>query len=151
VFQRPNSRFVAEFIGTGNVLRGVIEAAGPVPPPPSGEGTLAEAEDRPRFPARFRTGGLTLEVVADRVGDGFAVLRPTDLLLSVTDHPGPPRNHFRAVVRRLEHGSAIVLVHLDAAGVPLVAAVMESTAGELGLGPGLNVSVAVKATAVHLI
>jgi molybdopterin-binding protein len=85
------------------------------------------------------------------VGDGFAVLRPTDLLLSVSDHPGPPRNHFRAVVRRLEHGSAIVLVHLDAAGVPLVAAVMESTAGELQLAPGLTLFVAVKATAVHLI
>jgi molybdopterin-binding protein len=151
VFQRPNSRFVAEFIGTGNVLRGVIESDEPTTPRPASDGTLAEAEERPRFPARFRSGGLTLEVVADRVGDGFAVLRPTDLLLSVTDHPGPPRNHFRAVVRRLEHGSAIVLVHLDASGVPLVAAVMESTAGELQLTPGLTLFVAVKATAVHLI
>jgi molybdopterin-binding protein len=151
VFQRPNSRFVAEFIGTGNVLRGGIEATGPTLGRAGSDVTLAEAENRPRFPARFQSGGLTLEVVADREGDGFAVLRPTDLLLSVSDHPGPPRNHFRAVVRRLEHGSAIVLVHLDAAGVPLVAAVMESTAGELQLAPGVTLSVAVKATAVHVI
>ncbi|MGH7561877.1 MAG: ABC transporter ATP-binding protein [Gemmatimonadales bacterium] len=145
VFQRPNSRFVAEFIGSGNVLRGVISADGGASPAP------ADGEERPRFPARFRTGGLELEVVADRTGEGFAVLRPTDLLLSATDHPGPPRNHFPATVRRLEPGSAIVLVHLEAAGVPLVAAVMDSTAHELGLAPGRTVTVAVKATAVHLI
>ncbi len=152
VFQRPNSRFVAEFIGTGNVLRGVIEAAPrrddrtPEPPPAS----LPDTEPA-RFPARFRSGGLTLEVVAERTGDGFAVLRPTDLLLSLSEHPGPPRNHFPAVVRRLEHGSAIVMVHLEAAGVPLTAAIMESTALELRLAPGVRLSVAVKATAIHLI
>lgn len=139
VFQRPNSRFVAEFIGTGNVLRGTIEA------------DAAPGDGRSPFPARFRTGRLTLEVVAERVGEGYAVLRPTDVLLAVHDHPGSPRNHFAVVVRRLEHGSAVVMVHLEAAGVPLVAAVMESTAAELGLRPGLALTAAVKATAVHLI
>lgn len=138
VFRFPNSRFVAEFVGTGNVLRGVVERA---------DGPREEG----RFAAHFRSGALELEVVAEREGEVHAVLRPADLLLSALPLHGPPRNRFPGRVVRLERSAAIVLVHLEVAGIPLTAAVMPATAEELGLGPGREVWVAVKATAVHLI
>lgn len=140
VFRYPNSTFVAEFIGTGTVLRGVVEATGPRPP----EGG--------KFAARFRSGGLVLEVAAEREGESYAVLRPADLLLSRgATEATTPRNRFPAQVTRVEPGSAVTQIHLDASGIALVAAVMSSTAEELGLAAGVPVTVAIKATAIHLI
>jgi molybdopterin-binding protein len=140
VFRYPNSTFVAEFIGTGTVLHGIVDALGPRP------------ADGGKFAARFRSGGLLLEVAAEREGDSYAVLRPADLLLSrgSTDAT-TPRNRFPATVTRVEPGSAVTQIHLDASGTALVSAVMSSTAEELGLVPGVQVTVAIKATAVHLI
>ena len=139
VFHYPNSTFVAEFIGTGTVLRGRVTRM--APPDASG-----------RFAGHFSTGALDLEVVAEREGEAYAVLRPADLLLSRDATPGPaPRNRFVATVTRVEKGSTITHVHLDAQGVALVAAVMTSTAEELRLVARDSLSVAIKATAIHLI
>jgi molybdopterin-binding protein len=140
VFRYPNSPFVAEFIGTGTVLKGTVERAGPAEP---GE---------KNFAARFRSGGLLLEVVAEREGDAYAVLRPADLLLSKDRSAGPaPRNRLAATVVRVERGSAVALVYLDVAGTALVAAVTSATAEEMSLAPGDSIVVSVKATAIHLI
>ena len=139
VFRFPNSTFVAEFIGTGTVLRGTVARTGP-----AGEGG--------KFAARFESGDLILEVVAEREGASYAVIRPADLQLSRTRTDAPsPRNHFEAKVVRIEPGSAVTQVHLDASGTALAAAVMSSTAEELELASGLVVHVAIKATAIHLI
>lgn len=140
VFRFPNSTFVAQFIGTGTILRGTVQRTG-APDPGTG-----------RFSARFVSGPLELEVVAEREGDAHAVLRPTDLLLSRDAGSGPaPRNRFDAAVTAVERETAVAHVHLEVRGIGLVATVMTSTAEQLALAPGLRVSVAIKATAVHLI
>lgn len=140
VFRYPNSPFVAEFTGTGTVLKGGVERIGP---PVAGE---------KEFAARFRSGRLSLEVVAEREGDAYAVLRPADLLLSKDRSSGPaPRNRLAATVVRVEHGSAVAQVYLDVAGTALVAAVTAATAEEMSLSPGDPIVVAIKATAIHLI
>jgi len=54
-------------------------------------------------------------------------------------------------VTRVERESALAHVFLDVGGTGLLAAVMTSTADELGLAPGQPIGVAIKATAVHLI
>jgi molybdopterin-binding protein len=147
VFRFPNSAFVAEFIGTGTVLRGVVQR---LSHDGSAEGT--EAVGGGRFAARFRSGALDLEVAAEREGAAYAVLRPADLMVSRTATAGPaPRNRFAARVTRVEHGAAVAHVHLDVEGTALVAAVMTTTAEELDLVAGLTVMVGVKATAIHLI
>jgi molybdopterin-binding protein len=140
VFRYPNSPFVAEFIGTGTVLRGEVERTDP------------ESGTEKPFAARFRSGALSLEVVAEREGEAYAVLRPADLMVSRTSTPGPaPRNRLAATVIRVEHGSAVAHVHVDVSGVALAAAVTTTTAEELGLVPGDAIVVSIKATAIHLI
>ena len=140
VFRFPNSAFVAEFIGTGTVLKGVVERMG-----------SSEPTDG-KFAGRFRSGALELEVVAEREGAAYAVLHPADLLVSRTALVGPaPRNRFGAKVIRIERGPAVAYVHLDVRGTALVAAVMTRTAEELELAAGCDVIVSVKATAIHLI
>ncbi|HEU4763399.1 MAG TPA: ABC transporter ATP-binding protein [Gemmatimonadales bacterium] len=135
VFHRPNSAFVARFVGVGNVLAGTVTRTGP--------------EDGGRFPARFDSGPVALTVVADREGACHAVIRPEDILVS-REPLAAARNHLAAVVSRLERVGPVAYIHMDA-GRPLVAAVTGDYARTLALAPGDRVALTIKATAVLLV
>jgi molybdopterin-binding protein len=137
VFRYPNSAFVARFVGSGNVIAGVVERIEPV-------------DGRGSFRARFRGGPLTLDVVAEREGPMHAVIRPEDIVLSLTPHPDSARNHMEAVVTGLERLGPVTLVYLDVSR-PLIASVTTASADEMGLRPGMRVIVALKATAILLV
>ncbi|HVX89226.1 MAG TPA: ABC transporter ATP-binding protein [Gemmatimonadales bacterium] len=136
VFRRPNSAFVAQFTGAGNVLAGAVTQTGPT-------------ETDGRFMARFEASPLSLDVVADRAGACHAVIRPEDVLVSRDPLPAA-RNHLRATVERVERVGPVAYIHCDA-GRPLVATVTSAGAESMGLAPGLEVSLTIKATAVLLV
>jgi molybdate/tungstate transport system ATP-binding protein len=137
VFRYPNSAFVARFVGTGNVIAGAVERT--------------EAGDTPgAFRGRFRGGNVVLDVVAEREGPMHAVVRPEDIVLSLTHHPDSARNHMEGRVVRLERLGPITLVHLDV-GRPLIASVTTASSEEMGLHTGVHVMVAFKATAILLV
>lgn len=136
VFRYPNSAFVARFVGTGNVIAGVVERTEP------GTGSP--------FRGRFRGENLTLDVVAERDGPIHAVIRPEDIVLSLTQHPDSARNHMRGIVTRLERLGPVTLVHLDV-GRPLIASITTASSGDMGLAVGANVVLAFKATAILLV
>jgi molybdate/tungstate transport system ATP-binding protein len=137
VFRYPNSAFVARFVGTGNVIAGAVERT--------------EAGDRAgAFRGRFLGDNLALDVVAEREGPIHAVIRPEDIVLSLTHHPDSARNHMEGRVARLERLGPVTLVHLDV-GRPLIASVTTASADEMGLRPGIPVIVAFKATAILLV
>ena len=136
VFRRPNSAFVARFTGAGNVLAGSVTATGPV-------------EEDGRFMARFAAGSFELDVVADRLGDCHAVVRPEDVLVSRDPLPAA-RNHLRATVERLERLGPVTYIHCDA-GRHLVATVTSQGAESMGLASGIEVSLTIKATAILLV
>jgi molybdate/tungstate transport system ATP-binding protein len=137
VFRYPNSAFVARFVGTGNVIAGAVERVD------SGQASGT-------FRGRFQGGNLVLDVIAEREGPVHAVIRPEDIVLSLTHHPDSARNHMEGRVVRLERMGAVTLTHLDV-GRPLVASVTTTSADEMGLRPGVTVIVAIKATAVLLV
>ena len=137
VFRYPNSAFVARFVGTGNVISGKVERIDP----PGDPGP---------FRARFTGGGLTLDVVAEREGPTHAVIRPEDIVLSLTLQPGSARNHIEGRVSRLERTGPVTMVHLDV-GRPLIASLTSQSVEEMALTPGMSTVVAIKATAVLLV
>jgi molybdopterin-binding protein len=137
VFRYPNSAFVARFVGAGNVLAGEVQH-------------LGETTEDGRFKARFTSGGLAVELVAEREGPAHVVIRPEDLLLSAEPPPTSLRNRLRAKVERIERLGPVTQVHLDV-GRPLVAAVTNQTAEELCLHPGSAVWIGLKATAILLV
>jgi molybdate/tungstate transport system ATP-binding protein len=136
VFRYPNSAFVARFVGSGNVIAGAVTRS-----EPAGIGA---------FRGEFRAEDLTLDVVAEREGPIHAVIRPEDVVLSLTEHPDSARNHKHGVVVRLERTGPVTLVHLDI-GRPLMASVTTASAEDMGLRPGLSIIVAFKATAILLV
>jgi molybdopterin-binding protein len=89
-------------------------------------------------------------VVAEREGPIHAVIRPEDIVLSLTPHPDSARNHMEGQVTRLERVGPVTLVHLDV-GRPLLASVTAASTDEMGLRPGTQVVVALKATAILLV
>jgi molybdate/tungstate transport system ATP-binding protein len=136
VFRYPNSAFVARFVGTGNVIAGSVERT--------------ETTSQGAFRGRFVGGNLSLDVVAEREGPIHAVIRPEDIVLSLTQHPDSARNHMEGRVVRLERVGPVTLVHLDV-GRPLIASVTTASTQEMGLTPGIPVIVAFKATAILLV
>ena len=137
VFRYPNSAFVARFVGTGNVLAGVVERA-------------STAGSGDTFAARFISGPLVLEIVAEREGPIHAVIRPEDIVLSRGEVPGSARNRLRATIVRLERLGPVTMVHLDA-GRPPLASVTTASAEEMNLAAGTSLNIAFKATAIHLV
>jgi molybdate/tungstate transport system ATP-binding protein len=136
VFRHPNSAFIARFVGTGNVIAGAVERQEP-------------GGDTP-FRAVFQAENLTLDVVAEREGPMHAVIRPEDIVLSLTEHQDSARNHKAGVVVRLERTGPVTLVHLDV-GRPLSASVTTPSAEEMELRAGVAIVVAFKATAILLV
>jgi molybdopterin-binding protein len=126
------------------VLAGVVERAGT-----GGNGREQAGTDVP-FAARFASGPLVLEVVAEREGPMHAVIRPEDIVLSRSELPGSARNRMAATVGRLERLGPVTLVHLDV-GRPLIASITTASAEEMELAPRMPVAIAFKATAIHLV
>lgn len=138
VFRAPNSAFVAGFVGAGTVLAGTVTRASDA------------VDDDGRFAARFVSGPVVLEVMAEREGAAHAVIRPEDLIVSRVPVEGSPRNRLHGRVQRVEPHGPVTLVHLDV-GRPIVAAVTSASAVEMGLRAGDDVAVALKAMAVLLV
>lgn len=136
VFRYPNSAFVARFVGTGNVIAGLVERTEP--------GSVSP------FRGCFQGDNITLDVVAEREGPVHAVIRPEDIVLSLTQHPDSARNHMRGVVRRLERTGPVTLVHLDV-GRPLIASITTASSEDMGLTAGASLVLSFKATAILLV
>jgi molybdate transport system ATP-binding protein/molybdate/tungstate transport system ATP-binding protein len=136
VFRRPNSAFVAQFTGAGNVIAGEVTQVG-------------ATERDGRFMARFTAGDFALSVVADRSGPCHAVIRPEEVLVSSEPLPAA-RNHLRATIERIERIGPVAYIYCDA-GRPLVATVTTTGADTMLLRPGIEVSLTIKATAVLLV
>lgn len=137
VFRYPNSAFVARFVGTGNVIAGRVERS-------------EEAGEASPFRARFVASNLVLDVVAEREGPIHAVIRPEDIVLSLTSHPVSARNRMAGRVVRLERLGPVTMVQLDV-GRPLIASITTASATEMGLRPGTAIVAAVKATAILMV
>lgn len=135
VFRYPASTFVARFVGIGNILGGTVTPAGPGGPP---------------FAARFRSGPLEFDVVADRAGSMHAIIRPEDILLSRSPAASSARNRLPGTVVRLERTGPVTYVHLDV-GRPLVAAITTESAREMALAVGDSLTATFKTMAVHLV
>lgn len=149
VFRRPASPYIAEFLGAENVLAGAVRLLEDRAP------DWLEGEPSPiahgNRAIEFTAGPLTLYTVGDfPQGDGYAVIRAEEIVLSLDAPVGSARNRFRGVVSEIATLGALTRVAVDVGGVSLVASLTTRSAKELGLAHGTAVTASFKAMAVHL-
>lgn len=135
IMNRPESEFVAAFMGVETILEGVVSA--------KKDGLLVVA-----------TLGQFIEALGDAAENEKVLLciRPEDVLISrhLATKQTSARNIFSATVSKLLPMGAYHKVVLDC-GFPLVAFVTNQSSAELGLGEGMSVTASCKATAIHVI
>ena len=135
VFTAPSDADVAAFVGVETVIAGQVSVCQ--------KGQLIVQAD-----------GLNLEAVGDLpVGKSVLFcLRPEDITLSppTSASPSSARNHLAGRIIRITPNGPLVRVVVDC-GLPVVALVTRSSADELNLTEGAQVTATFKATAVHLI
>jgi len=134
VFAMPADPEVAAFVGVDNVLPAHV---------------IASTEDL----TVLSVAGCTIEVAAvPPGGDDFPLLcvRPDDIVLTLGEDTGSARNALPSTVVRCEPIGRRVRVILDS-GFPLVAHVTVTSAREMGLAPGQEVTASFKATVPHLL
>ena len=131
VFLHPANRFVAEFLGIGNIIRGVAETAGNI--------TRITPHRGPVF--------YSSSIIC---GEVTATLHAEDIILSAEPFASSARNCLRGTVSEVIPVGSTVRVILDV-GFPLTALLTRESCRELHLEQGNQVYATFKASAVHVI
>ena len=158
LFREPASPYIAEFLGAENVYAGEVRYLDDAAPDWVDGAT--ELLARGHRAIEFTTGGLTLYTVGDApTGQGHAVIRAEEVLISAQLQESSARNQFKGVVSEVATTGALTRVTMriggvgggsGAGGAPIVAALTTRSAQELVLREGNEVWASFKAMAVHL-
>ena len=166
LFREPASPYIAEFLGAENVYAGEVRHLSDALPDFADD--AKELLARGHRAIEFWTGGLALYTVGDApAGNGHAVIRAEEVLISAAPQESSARNQFRGVVSEIATTGALTRVTVEiaddagaargtgaagarGAAVPIVAALPTRSAQELALREGSEVWASFKAMAVHL-
>jgi len=133
VFVSPNSREVAEFVGVGNMLAGVV---------------ISRDDDL----ITIDVDGTMVEAISDRaVGNMvYALIRPEDVTLRLSQERSSARNILEGPIARMAPLGTLVRIEIDC-GFPLLVLLTRRSVEELDLSVGSHVFASFKATAIHII
>jgi len=154
LFREPASPYIAEFLGAENVYAGEVRYLDDALPDFADD--ARELLARGHRAIEFLAGGLRLYTVGDApAGQGHAVIRAEEVLISAAAQESSARNQFKGVVSEIATTGALtrVTVEISSGGgksAPIVAALTTRSAQELVLREGSEVWASFKAMAVHL-
>ncbi|MBA2685133.1 MAG: ABC transporter ATP-binding protein [Gemmatimonadaceae bacterium] len=155
LFREPASPYIAEFLGAENVYAGEVRYLDDTAPDFVGE--ARELLARGHCAIEFLSGGLRLYTVGDApAGEGHAVIRAEEVLISAQPQESSARNQFKGVVSEIATTGALTRVTVEIGGerggksAPIIAALTTRSAQELALREGSEVWASWKAMAVHL-
>lgn len=148
IFRRPANEFVARFVGVRNVFAGVVAEVG---------------HNGYRI---FEGGDLKLAVATDLAGPAHASIRPEDIIISTRPLRSGARNRLQGrVVDIADRGTLIYVTvrilsgHVDdrryqvppERSLCFTAVIMRRSLEEMALEEGMEVHIAFKASAVHVL
>jgi len=126
IFRRPNSDFVAGFVGVENLFRGMG----------SSTGTVA-------------VGNLRIQVENAISGPVSVAIRPEDILLSKTALPENEKNVFLGRIDSVRHNGGLVRVFVNT-GIPFQVTLTRQGFEEAGIAPGDAVYLAFRPSSAHV-
>ncbi len=136
VFARPANQQLAAFVGVETTIPGVV---------------ISHKEEL----VQVKADGIVIEAIGNiPIGAHvFACLRPEDITIyRMENAPGSSsaRNRLVGVITRLVNQGPLMRVQIEA-GFPISVLITRSSAHEMGLAPGLEVTAVFKSSAIHLI
>lgn len=131
VFKKPNSEFVAHFVGSENIYEGKSKVTN----------GIAEVElDK----------GMDLVSVSEKEGKVRACIRPEEVIISTDPIETSGRNRFKGKIVDILERESTFQVKADI-GINITVTITKKSLKELKLKKGKEIYLAFKATAVHLI
>lgn len=132
VFGKPNSEFVANFVGSKNIFSGISE---------SEKGIY-----------KVRVNDKNIEAIAGKEGEVKLCVRPEEIFVSKSPIKTSGRNSFNGEISEITHLGSIVSLNIEVDDeLEFLAVITEASMKEMNLKIGSEVYIAFKATAVHLI
>ncbi len=129
IFNRPQSHFVASFIGAENIYEGEIVV-----------------KDESKI---VKVNNIQLSVVTDHEGRVKVSIRPEDIILANEMINTSARNCLRCKITEILPQGVVVKVKMDA-GIPLTVLVTKTSAEEMKITSGQTVYAIFKSTAIHV-
>lgn len=134
IFLSPNSTEVAEFVGVGNVLAGMVTSR-------DDDLITIDVHGKP-------VEGISDNNIGEKV---YALVRPEDITLTLSrDDRSSARNAFEGRISKIVPLGPLVRIEVDC-GFPLLVVLTRRSVQELNLSINLHVIASFKATAVHII
>ena len=130
IFRHPKDEFVADFVGTENILKGFAR---------DGSDSLTFVD----------TGNITIESTDKKTGNVHATIRPEDITLSTDKVPTSARNVFEGHIKEIYDLGTIIKLTVDV-GESMVLVLTRQSFIDLELNIGKKVYIYFKATAVNL-
>ncbi|MFW6142287.1 MAG: tungstate ABC transporter ATP-binding protein WtpC [Candidatus Saliniplasma sp.] len=129
IMRKPRSKFVAEFVGTGNIFHGTAKKEKDVSMVDVGNVEIASS--------------YTLE------GDVTLTIRPEDIILAEEPFESSARNNFKGRVKEINDRGIYHEIIVDV-GVPLIVYITRQSIDNLELKKGKEIWTVFKASTVHL-
>ena len=129
VFRKPNSKFVANFLGVGNLFRGRAVSENGI--------TYVDVD------------GISIISSTPKHGQVYVSIRPEDILVSLKPIESSARNVFQGKIQDIVDTGSVLRIKVDV-GVPFIAAITKRSLDDLYLKEGVSINLTFKATAVHL-
>ena len=129
IMRKPSSRFVADFVGTGNVFKATARREGDV--------------------SRVTIDGVDIHSTSPLEGEVTVTIRPEDIILANMEVESSARNNYHGRVISILDRGIFHEVTVDI-GIPLVVFITRQSMENLGLEPGTEVYLLFKASSVHM-
>lgn len=127
VFRRPNSRFVAEFVGAENIIPGkALKGAVQIVP------------------------GVEIQTVSSKIGNVTLTIRPEDIIISRERVISSAQNSLPGRIVHLANQGSVFRITIDS-GIMLTALVTPQSVEQMALNQGDNIWATFKSTAVNVL
>ncbi len=130
IFRKPKSKFMAEFVGVENIFRGTARTKNGL--------TI------------FNAGNIKIYSSIPFEGEGYASIRPEDIILSKNEIKSSARNCIKGVIKKIEDIGRLIRIEVECNGIPFIVNVTREAADEIELNIGKDVYLIFKAQNVNL-
>lgn len=129
VFRKPNSKFVADFLGISNLFQGMSVIK---------NGT-----------AYVDVNGTRIASAVRKSGNVYLSIRPEEILVSLKPIESSARNSFHGEIEKIVDEGNIIRITVNA-GIPFVVSITKRSFDDMGLMVGMKVYLTFKAMSVHV-